>query len=104
MAFVGQNLLMGLFLVLCLSLTLLFSSMFKSSLPAGGIAITAIVAQGLISSIPRFGDFFPGKLLSWGSLLLTGGGQSYWWALVITIAIIVFCVYWAQNRLRHQDF
>ncbi|MGD9142439.1 MAG: ABC transporter permease [Dehalococcoidia bacterium] len=104
MAFIGVNLLLGLFLIFCLALTLLFSSFFKSSLAAGGISLAIIVAQAGISVLPRFGDYMPGSLLNWGTELLSGSGESYWWALGITVAVIVFCVYFAQHTLQHKDF
>jgi ABC-2 type transport system permease protein len=104
MAFVGQNLLLGLFLVFCLAVTLLFSSLFKSSLAAGSISLVIIVAQAGLTALPRFGDYMPGSLLNWGTELLKGSGESYWWALGISIAVIVLCVYFAQRTLQHKDF
>ena len=103
LAFVGQNLLLGLFLIFCLTVTLLFSSLFKSPLAAGGTAIALLIAQSALSAIPRIGDLFPGKLLSWGNVLLAGGSNSYWLALVITVAIIIGCIWFAQLRLRYKD-
>jgi ABC-2 type transport system permease protein len=103
-AFIGQNLLLGLFLVFCLAVTLMFSGLFKSSLAAGGISIAVLIGQGVLSAIPRIGDFFPGRLLSWGNLLLTGGGKSYWLALAITAVIIIVCIYLAQRWLRSKEF
>ncbi|HEY97478.1 MAG TPA: ABC transporter permease [Dehalococcoidia bacterium] len=102
-AFIGLNLLLGLFLVFCLAITLLFSSFFKSSLAAGGLALAVIVAQAGLAVLPRFGDYMPGKLLGWGNNLLTGNGESYWWALAITIGVICFCIYFAQRTLKHKD-
>lgn len=102
-AFVGTNLLLGLFLVFCLAVTLLFSSLLRSSLAAGGLALVVIVAQAGLTALPRFGDYMPGKLLGWGTNLLAGKGESYWWALVITVAVILFCVYFAQRTLRYKD-
>ena len=104
MAFAGQSLLLGLFLVFCLAITLMFSSLFKSSLASGGIAIAIVVGQGVLSAIPRVGDFFPGKMLSWGNQLLAGGGNSYWLALAITVAITAGSIVMAQRWLRHKDF
>ena len=101
--FIGVNLLLGLFLVFCLAITLLFSSLFKSSLAAGGLALAVIVAQAGLTALPRFGDYMPGKLLGWGNDLLTGGGEDYWWALAITVAIIGGCVYFAQQTLKNRD-
>ncbi len=104
MAFAGQNLLLGVFLVFCLAITLMLSSLFKSSLAAGGIAMAIIVGQGVLSAIPRIGDFFPGRLLSWGNQLLAGSGNSYWPALVITVVITAGNIFMAQRCLRHKDF
>lgn len=102
--FTGQTLLLALFLVFCLGLTLMFSSLFKSSLAAGGISIAVIISQGVLSAIPRIGDFFPGKLLSWGNLLLAGEGKTYWPALVITLLITAGSIYLAQRWLRYKDY
>ena len=102
-AFISLNLLLGLFLVFCLAVTLLFSSLFKSSLAAGGLALVVIVAQAGLTTLPRFGDYMPGKLLGWGTDLLSGDGGNYWWALAITVAIICFCVYFAQRMLKYKD-
>jgi ABC-2 type transport system permease protein len=42
-SFIAVNLLAGLFLLVCLSLTLLCSTLFKSQLAAGGLALVVIV-------------------------------------------------------------
>ena len=99
-AFLGLNLLMFLFLVFCIALTLLFSSYFKSSLAVGGISIAIIIFQAVLSTIPVIGNYLPGKLLSWGTNLLAGTGDSFWWALGVTIIAIVVCLYLAQRRLK----
>ncbi len=102
-AFAILNLLLGLFLVFCLSLTLFFSSLFKSSLAAGGISIALLISQGVLSAVPVVGDYLPGKLLGWGNSLLTGGSDSYWWALAITVVLIGLCLYLSQRRLKNRD-
>ena len=101
--FVGLNLLLGLFLVFCLAVTMLFSSLYKSSLAAGGLALGVIIVQGIISAIPIVGKYMPGKLLDWGNNLLTGSDISYWWPLGITIAAIGLCVYFSQRFLKNRD-
>jgi len=101
--FVGLNLMMGLFLVFCLAVTMLFSSLYKSSLAAGGIALGVIIVQGIISAIPVVGKYMPGKLLDWGTNLLTGSDKTYWWALGITIVGIGLCVYLSQRFLKNRD-
>ena len=101
--YVALNLLTGLFLVFCLAVTMLFSSLYKSSLAAGGLAIGVIIVQGIISTIPVIGKYMPGVLLSWGINLLSGPTDNYWWALGITIAAIAACVYFAQQFLKNRD-
>jgi len=101
--FIGLNLLLGLFLVFCLATTLFFSSLFRSSLAAGGVSIAVLIAQAGLSAVPLIGDYMPGKLLGWGTDLVSGGGESYWWALGIAIVAIGLYVYFAQRRLLHKD-
>lgn len=102
-AFTGLNLLLGLFLVFCMAVTLLFSSFFKSSLAAGGLAIAVLITQAILSTLPLIGDYMPGKLLGWGTNLLAGVGDSYWWALAVTVAVIALCLYLSQRSLKNRD-
>jgi len=101
--FVGLNLLLALFLIFCLAVTMLFSSLYKSSLAAGGLALSVIVSQGIISAIPIVGKYMPGKLLDWGTNLLTGSDKTYWWAFGVTIIAIGACVYFSQRFLKNRD-
>ena len=103
MDFIGANLLLGLFLIFCLSVTLLFSGFFKSSLAAGGISIGILIALAAFSAIPVFGDYMPGKLLGWGNNLINGTSDTYWWAFAITCVIIGLCIYFAVRRLKNRD-
>lgn len=102
-AFIGLNLLLGLFFVLCLAVTLAFSSLFKSSLAAGGAALAVLLGQALLGAVPYVGDFMPNKILGWGNSLLMGGGKSYWGALAVTVAAIVVSILAAQRALRLRD-
>jgi ABC-2 type transport system permease protein len=102
-AFMLQNALLALFLVFCLSLTLLFSSLFKSGLAAGGLAMAVIVFQALLSSLPVVGDFLPGKLPGWGISIINGSAQRHWWALGITIGLIGACLYLSQSILKNKE-
>ena len=103
MAFFQSNLLLGLFLLFCLAITVLFSCLFRNSLAAGGIAIAVVISQMMMSGIPVIGDYLPGKLLEWGTGIITGIGQSYWWALGVTIAFMVLAVYLGQYSLKRRE-
>jgi ABC-2 type transport system permease protein len=102
LAFFELNLLLAVFLVFCLAVTVLFSCLFRSSLAAGGIAIGVVIILSVLSAVPVIGDYLPGKLLGWGTGLLNSG-PAYWWALGITCAVIILCVYLAQRILKMRE-
>jgi len=101
--FIWMNLLMALFLIFCLALTLVFSSIFKSSLAAGGIAVGTTFALGFLSSLPVIGEYLPSKIIGWGVNLLSGTGESYWGALVLTVVGIFICLYSSQRILKRKE-
>ena len=102
-AFFQSNLLLGLFLVFCLAITVLFSCLFKSSLAAGGIAIAVIISQMVISGVPVVGDYLPVKLLEWSTNIISGIGQSYWWAVGVTAILTILAIYLGQNNLKRRE-
>jgi ABC-2 type transport system permease protein len=102
-AFFSLNLLLALFLVFSLAVTMLFSSVFRSSVAAGGLAIAVLITQAGLSAVPLIGSYMPGKLLGWGTNLLTGDGESYWWALGITVLLVGLCLYLSQRLLKNRD-
>jgi ABC-2 type transport system permease protein len=101
-SFLGLNLLLALFLVFCLAVTVLFSSVFNSSLAAGGVSLGMLVGQGVLSVLPWVGDYMPGRLLGWGNALFTGG-RSYWWSVGVTVVLIGLCLYLAQRSLKNKE-
>jgi ABC-2 type transport system permease protein len=101
-SFLGLNLLLALFLVFCLAVTVLFSSLFKSSLAAGGTALGVLVGQAVVSVLPWVGDYMPGRLLGWGNGLFSGG-HSYWGSLAVTTVLIGLCLYFAQRALKDKE-
>ena len=101
--FIQLYFLLGLFLVFCLAVTVLFSCLFKSSLAAGGLAIAVIIGQLMLSGVPVIGDYLPGKLPAWGTDIVTGIGQSYWWAVGVTLVLIVLAVYIGQYSLKRRE-
>ncbi len=101
-AFLGLTLLLALFMVFSIATTLLFSSLFRSSLAAGGVALGVIIGQAILSILPYAGDYMPGKLLGWGNELLTGG-DAYWGALAVTLALTGLFIYLAQHALKTRD-
>ena len=103
MPFIGENLLLALFLAFCIAVTLLFSCVFKSGVAAGGIAIGILIGQGVISSIPYVGDYMPGKLLAWGTALVGGVDKTYVPATIVTVVLTVLCLFLAQRILDTRE-
>lgn len=102
-SFVGVNLLTALFLIFALALTLLCSSIFRSSLAAGGLALVSLVGLSLFGMLPVIGDYTPGKLLEWGSNLLAAQGGTYWGAVAVSIAGIIACVGISQRLVSTRE-
>jgi ABC-2 type transport system permease protein len=102
-AFLALNLLVALFLVVCLAITLFFSSLFRNQLAAGGIALTIIIMQALLTQIPRFGDYLPARMIIWGTDLLGGQVSSAWGAVGVSLAVIIACIYFSRLILQHRE-
>ena len=100
--FIGLNIMVGLFMVFSISITLLFSSIFRSSLAAGGVALAVIIGQAILTAVPKVGDFMPGQLLGWGNSILTGG-DTYWSAMAVTVVLTILFVYLCQRALSSKD-
>jgi ABC-2 type transport system permease protein len=102
--FVGQSLLLLLYMVLTVAVTLMFSSMFKSQLAAGALWLVVVIVLSLLSALPWVGPYMPGALTNWGNSLLTSTpGGSAWGALAVTFGLIFLSVYLAWASLRSQE-
>ncbi len=102
-SFVGLNLLLYLFFVVCLAVTLLFSSFLRSPLAAGGVALAVLILQALLTAVPLIGDYLPGSLTGWGIGLLAGSHPSAWPAVATSFAVIVACLLLSQVLLRRKE-
>ena len=101
--FTAATVLAGLFLLLCISITLLCSSIFKSATAAGGLALAIIVALWALSAIPNIGSYAPMGILSWGSSLILGGGSSAWGSLAISLGLVVVFIVGAWQALVRKE-
>jgi len=101
--FIVLTLLMALFLVFCLALTLLYSSVFRSSLLAGGVALATLIGQSVLTQLPLIGDFVPGSLAAWNVELLSGQPANIWPSIIVTFVLIAACVYFSAVVLRRRE-
>jgi ABC-2 type transport system permease protein len=102
--FVGQTLLLGVFLIFCVATTLVFSAVFKNSLAAGGISIAILITGAALTQLPWVGRLIPNSLTTWGNQLVAGGGgRTEWLALGITVLLIGIGAYLATMILKRKE-
>jgi ABC-2 type transport system permease protein len=104
LGFLYQNLLLGLFFALCLGITLFFSSLMKSQLAAGGLALAFIIFLSVISGLPWVGRYLPGQLINWGNrLVLNIPGKGEWGAVAVAALLVGLSVYFTWLSLRKKE-
>ena len=87
--FVLANLLVGLYLLVCLAVTLMYSSFFKNQLVAGGLALVTLIVLAATSGLPVMEEYSPGTLLSWSERVASGTGPDIWGALAVSIGFVL---------------
>ena len=80
--FTFVNLLSMYYLLFCLSVTLMFSSLFKSQLAAAGLSLLILIGLAALSGIPALSKFVPGALMGWATNLINGGNEGTTQALI----------------------
>ena len=101
--FLAMNGLMLVIFLVYIALSLLGSTLARTQGVAVGLAFFALIVVGGIGSLPRLGDYFPGRLFGWGATLMSGGGATAWPALEISLGIIVVAVLVAYLAFRRQE-
>lgn len=86
--FLMASLLAGLYLLVCLTLTLMYSSLVKSQLAAGGLALVSLIGLAVTSALPVVRDYGPGALLAWAQRIAGGSGPGAWGALIASSALV----------------
>jgi ABC-2 type transport system permease protein len=102
-AFLALNLLLGLFFVTAIAIALLFSSLFKNQLAAGGLALAVLVVQAVLTQIPWIGDYVPAALPGWGIGLLAGPHPAAWGAVAVSVVVIGACLYLSRLKLNRTE-
>jgi ABC-2 type transport system permease protein len=101
--FLALNGLMLLVFLVYMALALLASTIARTNGMAVGLAFVALILLGGIGSLPSIGEYFPGRLFSWGASLLMGGNASAWPALGISLGIIAAALLAACLIFRRQE-
>ena len=97
------NLLLGEFLLVCLAVTLLCSTMFRSQLAAGGLALALLIGQSIVSALPWVGRYLPGSLVSLGMAAVKDGSIQVSPAVAVGAVEIGVCLLAAWWMLRRKE-
>jgi ABC-2 type transport system permease protein len=97
------NVLAGLYLLVCLSITLMYSAIFRNQLAVGGLALATLIALALATNIPQLNSWLPSALLNWGKSLVAGTGSGAWPALAVSIGIIVVTTLIGWQVLKKRE-
>jgi ABC-2 type transport system permease protein len=101
--FLALNGLMLVVFLVYMALSLLGSTLARTQGIAVGLAFVALIVVGGIGSLPRLGNYFPGRLFGWGAALMTGGSDAAWPALGISLGIIAAALIIACIVFRRQE-
>ncbi len=101
--FLALNGLMLTSILFYIALTLLFSTLAKSQIVAGGCSVGVILLLSLIGAIPGLSKYMPAQLTAWGTSLMMGDTTPYWMAFAITTGATVFCLMLAWFIFRRQE-
>ncbi len=102
-AFVAMNLLAVAYLVVCLSVTLMYSSFFRNQLAAGGLAFATLIGLALLSTVPLLSVYLPSALMGWAQGLAAGGNGSSWPALLVSAGVVVAAIVIGWQTLSRKE-
>jgi ABC-2 type transport system permease protein len=101
--FLVLNGLMLIIFLVYMALALLGSTLAHSNGVAVGLAFVTLIVIGLGGSLPTIGDYFPGRLFSWGMAQMLGGTDTAWPAFGISLGLIAVALLAACLVFRRQE-
>jgi len=102
-SFLALNGMILLVFLVYIAVTILCSTLARSQTAAAGLAFCALILVAGVGSLPRISEYFPGRLFSWGSALVMGGGESAWPAFWISLGAIAVALLAAWLVFRRQE-
>ncbi len=101
--FLALNGLMLIDFLVYMALALLCSTIARSNGAAVGLVFATLIVVGGVGSFPAFSDYFPGRLIVWGTSVALNGNVTAWPALWISLAAIVVALAAACLIFRRQE-
>lgn len=87
-SFAVANLLAVVYILLCLAVTITYSTMLRSQLAAGALALVSLIGLSAVSAIPVVKEYSPGAVMSWAKAIAIGLDAPMWGALAMGLAVI----------------
>ncbi|NLD44092.1 MAG: ABC transporter permease subunit, partial [Chloroflexi bacterium] len=101
--FLLLNLVGALYLAVILALTVLASTLARSTVVAGALSLGFWLALSLLGSLPGLRDWLPPALVSHAAELGMGARPEVWPAGLVALGVIVACLAGAWALLRRQE-
>lgn len=102
-AWLALNLLVLMRILVYTAVTILCSTLMRTQIAAGGLAVVVTLVSLILGSIPGISKYFPGELTTWGARLMTGDHQASWTALTVSAAIIIVSLVAAIISFKKQE-
>lgn len=101
--YLEMNGLILLYLLVYVSLTVLFSTLTKTQYIAIGMGFGVLILFGIISAIPGWGVYMPDLLVANAGLIGTGAAPESWTGLWVSVGVIAFSVLASWLVFRKQE-
>ncbi|MCL2474823.1 MAG: ABC transporter permease [Chloroflexi bacterium] len=101
--FVASLLPMLLLLAFCVALTLLFSTIFKSQMAAGGTSAGVMFALYIISFIPFIGEISPFRMSTWSHSIIQGSQEVSVLPLITAVVCLFVFIAYSISLLKKKE-
>lgn len=101
--FLALNGLVLAVLLVYIAVTLLASTLARTQAAAAGLAFAGLLLVAGVGSLPRIGEYFPGRLFAWGATLALGNPDPAPGALAVSLGMIAAALVAAWLVFRRQE-
>lgn len=102
-AWLALNILFLIYVLVFVALTLLCSTLMRSTVAAGGLAFGVLIVFSILSALPAIAEVLPGQLIAWGAGLALGADIAAWPALGVSLALIAVSLVVAWLVFERQE-
>jgi ABC-2 type transport system permease protein len=100
---VAANGMLLLFLLVYAALTLFCSTLTRSQVASGGLALGLLMILSVIGALPTVGDYLPGRLVTWSGTIMASGGTAWWSAVWGSLAVVVLALVGSWAMFTRQE-